>query len=83
MDSVQLELAASDEPQVLDNNENSFALVPEKRYELTDIGDVLVFETVITCVAELNPTRVVGKVRLAGEKVTVGGAPPVPLRGTS
>lgn len=80
--SVQLELAASDVPQVFATNENSLALVPEKTYDFTDIEDVPVLETVITCEAEFDPTRVAGKVRLTGENVTVGGVPAIPLRGT-
>jgi hypothetical protein len=71
-DMVQLALAARDVPQVLAEIENSLALVPEKRYELTEIAIALVFLTVSTCAAEAAPALVVGKVMLAGENEIVG-----------
>jgi hypothetical protein len=82
MEIVHLAPAASEVLQVLVEIENSLALVPENVYELTETTAVLVLEMVSTCAAELALRLVVGKVRLVGEKATVGWEAPVPLNET-
>jgi hypothetical protein len=48
-----------------------------------ETGEVPVLLRVINCTAEVEPTAVEGKVRLVGERVSLGeAAAPVPLRET-
>lgn len=75
--TVQEALAPSAAPQVL-VWENDEAFAPLKETLEMVVGPVPVFRSVVVCTAEGEPTLVVVKTRVAGERLTAG-AVPVPL----
>jgi energy-converting hydrogenase Eha subunit E len=81
---VQLAPAANVPPaQVPPDRRNELALAPAKFAEVKVIAVALVFLTVITCAAVVEPIGVEAKVRLDGLRETVNpAAAPVPVRAT-
>jgi len=81
---VQLAAAANDVVQVVADFTYEVVPVPVKLIVPSVTADTLVFFTVTTCAAVVDPTVVEAKVRVVGETVTVSGAAtPVPVSETS
>jgi hypothetical protein len=77
---VQLAPAASEVPQVLVEMTNSLALPPVNLKELTAIGLVPVFLKVTVSLVDVEPTAVLGKVTLVGEKAAVDAVGVEPVK---
>jgi hypothetical protein len=78
IETVQLALAASDVVHVLAEIRYEEAFVPVSVSEVNANAAVPVFFTVTTCAAEVAPTVVEAKVRVAGVSDTAGPEPPDP-----
>jgi len=80
---VQLAPAASELPQVVVGEMNDAMLVPVKLLVPSVTVDVPVFFTVTTCGAVATPKALEGKLRLAGDTVTVATPVQLPLKATT
>jgi hypothetical protein len=81
IETVQEAVAASDAPQLLVAR-NEVGFVPPTVTEERVSAAVPELVRVTSCAAEETPTFVDAKARLAGERLTTGAEPPVPLNTT-